>query len=207
MKTSEIELHSKKQSFKAFIYALCFALFSMVLLYSFTPNANASTKKTLENELQVGNENIVKIQELFIWKMSESLELDAQQEQKFANVIRDISTQKRNASTTIASLTKQIEGEKSQEKLKKLLSDYRLNLNLYSDAQKKEYDELLKVLSVEKLAKYFYLKNEISAKIKVRLMQRLYKTTDNNSKDFPTKSEQDNKNKNLDPAKEALDDI
>lgn len=105
-----------------------------------------------------------RVEDLFIWKISEELKLSVKEEKEITNLIKDLNDKKAAVSEQIQKII--FEMAKSPEKNKKLLLDYRLALKRYNDISIEELDRLQKILSAEKSTQYFVVKSDLSQKIR-----------------------------------------
>lgn len=110
-----------------------------------------------------------RLEELFVWKASETLKLPPEQEQKFAQAIRDLNTRKKQANEKMEKAIAQLAAAKSKSNADKALGNYRGVLKDYHSLQFAEVDQLRALLGPEKLARYFVVKAELSEQLKALL--------------------------------------
>jgi hypothetical protein len=110
-----------------------------------------------------------RIEELFIWKVSEELKLPPAQELKFTEVIRSLGVRKRNATEAMAEVTRKLDAAKDKSEAERSLKKYHEALREFQAVQLAEYDNLKGLLGAEKLARYLVVKSELNEKLKTLL--------------------------------------
>lgn len=107
-----------------------------------------------------------RLEELFIWKASEELRLQPEQESKFADTIRDLNARRRKATDALETTIAALANVKSKAESEKLIAIYRNQLRDVHAVQLAEFDQVKKVIGPEKLAKYLVVKNNLTDKLK-----------------------------------------
>lgn len=107
-----------------------------------------------------------RLEELFVWKVSEGLELPAEQEVKFTETIRELNLQKKKAAEALEESVSQLAKAKTKLEVDKALAAHRKALKAHHDIQLAELDRLKSLFGSEKLARYLVMKSELSEKLK-----------------------------------------
>lgn len=107
-----------------------------------------------------------KVEELFIWKISDELKLTVPEEKKLADYVRDLNRRRFRVNEDIQLTLKKLSSNKDREKI---LSEHRKLLKSYSDLSIEEADRIQKILGVDKAAQYFVLKNDLTNRLKSML--------------------------------------
>lgn len=110
-----------------------------------------------------------RLEELFIWKVSEELKLPPKQEQAFADTIRDLNEKRRLANEGLSEAIRQLSRASSRAERRKALARHRAALRTYHDVQMEELDRLQRLLGDESLARYLVVKSDLSEKLKALL--------------------------------------
>ncbi len=121
-----------------------------------------------------------KIEELFIWKISDELKLSVSEDKKFAETFRKLGQKKSEIAHSQDELISKLSGAPEKDR-KSMLSKYRQTLDDYNKIQIQEYDEFKKIFGEEKLAKYLQVKRELTTKVKNLLTER----SDKKDSDLP----------------------
>lgn len=121
-----------------------------VFLFSFTTSAKEGTR----------------LESLFVWKVSEKLELSAREQKELGAVLKRLGEEKRAALRQMKNSLEQMKKQKKPEDVQRNLSSYQSAVKAYGEIGSKEFIELQKVLSVEKLAQYFVLKQRWSENLR-----------------------------------------
>lgn len=118
-----------------------------------------------------GQREQARLESLFIWKVSDALELSIEDEQKFTQILRDLADQKKKAITLMKN---SVDGMKSNKGhlLNKDLKQYEAAAKSYSEVQSEEYKKLIVLLGEEKMARYLVLKHELTHKLRSLLTQK-----------------------------------
>jgi hypothetical protein len=115
---------------------------------------------------QTGNAGNNRVEDLFLWKISEELKLSVKEEKDLSNVIKELNQKKSKAGDQIQELISKMSSSKNAKESKKLLFDYETALKNYNGISLEEVKRLEKTLSPEKVTKYFVVKAELTAKIR-----------------------------------------
>ncbi len=109
-----------------------------------------------------------RIQDLFIWKVSEELKLDAQTEAKFSKIVHQLGIEKHDAAEKMQDSIAKMRNANERE-IQAHISEYETHLDQHMACQKKELDSLRKIFSPEQLARYLVVKQEILTNLKSRM--------------------------------------
>ena len=114
-----------------------------------------------------GDKGRKRLEELFIWKVSDILELTSEQDSEFRSIIEDLNQKKLQANIDMRASIRAIEKAEKKEVQIKLIEAYKKQLNAYLAVQKEELDRLEDLFGSEKLAKYLVVKSKLTQNIKV----------------------------------------
>ncbi len=118
------------------------------------------------------NNNKNKIEELFIWKISDELRLSTKEEKSFADLFRELSQKKMTIGHNQDDLITRLAATPKEKERNQLLAEYRQKLTDYNKIQTSEFDEMKKILGPERLAKYLSVKKELTNKVKTLLTEK-----------------------------------
>ena len=107
-----------------------------------------------------------KVEELFIWKMSDDLSLTYEQEKKFAEIVKQLNEKKAKISQDLETKLNTLKTAKDAKARDSALADYRKTLAQYGTLSVEEIDLMTKAFGNEKAAQYLYLKAEFTQKLK-----------------------------------------
>jgi hypothetical protein len=105
-----------------------------------------------------------RIEELFIWKISEELQLTIQEEKSFSELLRSLNQRRVSANLSLAEVTKKMAVDKASAAIH--LVKYQNLLRDYSSVSQDEVTQLKKILGVARTAAYIVVKAELSEKLK-----------------------------------------
>jgi hypothetical protein len=127
-----------------------------------------------------------RLEELFIWKVSEELKLSVPEEKQFSDTVRELNLKRFNLNEEIQ---KHLLAMSSAEPLKAKgnLVLYRQALKKYQDVNLEEIDRIQKILGPQKTNQYFALKNDLSQKLK-NMISNPEKSKEEKSKDEKPKN-------------------
>jgi len=111
-----------------------------------------------------------RVEELFIWKISDELKLSIPEEKKVSDLIRKLNEKKSKSGDDIQENLKRLAEAKALKDKEKLLAEQKRLLRSYNDLSLEEADQIQKILGVNKAAQYFVLKNELTNKLKTVLL-------------------------------------
>lgn len=111
-----------------------------------------------------------RIEDLFVWKISEELKLSVKEEKDLTILIHDLNKRKLVATDYVQSVIVQMAQEnnfsKKKSGSKKLLQEYQRALQKYNDIALDEVRLIQKIFTADKATKYFVIKSELSQKIR-----------------------------------------
>jgi hypothetical protein len=107
-----------------------------------------------------------RVEELFIWKISDELKLSVPEEKSFSTLVRDLNARRTAINDQLQNTVKKLGIPSSVKEKEKILVEHRKLLKSYSDLSVEEVDKIQKIFGVEKASQYFVLKNELTSKVK-----------------------------------------
>ena len=110
-----------------------------------------------------------RLEELFIWRTSEELKLQPNEEQKFTDVIHELNKRRRDANARMDDALTALANAKTKVDADKALAAHRSALRETQAVQNAELDRLKPLLGSEKLARYVVAKSSILEKLKTML--------------------------------------
>ncbi|MBX9766826.1 MAG: hypothetical protein K2X47_06105 [Bdellovibrionales bacterium] len=119
-----------------------------------------------------------RLEELFRWKVSDTLLLDTKEETKFNDTLKEISERRRTSQEKMDLTTQKISKATSPQEIESLVKDYEVALKDYTSSQHDEFTKLKKLFGAEKFGKYLALKYDISSKLKSAISTRALATKD-----------------------------
>ena len=114
-----------------------------------------------------GDKGRKRLEELFIWKVSDILELTSEQDSEFRRIIEDLNQKKLRVNIDMRASIRAIEKADNKQDQIKLVEAYKKQLNAYLAVQKEELDRLEDLFGSEKLAKYLVVKSKLTQNLKV----------------------------------------
>ena len=112
-----------------------------------------------------------KMEELFIWKISDELKLSTSEEKKFADLFKDLNKKKADLLRQQDEIINQL-SKASVKAQKDLLKSYRRLLEDQNKLSTSEFDSMKKQLGDERLGKYFVVKRDLTNKVKLLLTDK-----------------------------------
>ena len=116
--------------------------------------------------------NRSRIEELFKWKVSDSLNLASDDENKFSQIMKELADKRKVISERIERLVQQMVDAKGDKEREGLLRSYQEELKNQSDLQIQEVQKLKALFGTEKMTRYLVLKNDLSLKLRGLLSGR-----------------------------------
>lgn len=110
-----------------------------------------------------------RIEELYIWKMSEDLKLSIQEEKSFSDLVRSLNQRRITANQKISDITRSLQSEKSPAKVEQLLNQYQKALDEYAAVSSDEIQSMRKILGSNKAAQYLVVKSDLNERLKTLL--------------------------------------
>lgn len=113
-----------------------------------------------------------RLEQLFVWRVSDRLQLSTQEENRFSGEFKKLSDEKMKLSQDLDSLLDQMEAAKDDKKKSSdLLREYGVTLKKYTQSQNKELEVMEHLLGPRKMVQYVLLKREMTQKFKDVLTQ------------------------------------
>ncbi len=119
-----------------------------------------------------------KVEELFIWKISDELKLSVPEEKNFSDFVRGLNQRRAQVNNDLQESLKKMSTSANPKEREKALSEHRKLLKSYSDLSIEEVDRIQKLLGTEKAAQYFVLKNDLTNRLKAMLAMPEKKPTE-----------------------------
>lgn len=110
--------------------------------------------------------NRQRLDELFLWKLSESLSLKPEEEAQLKKVMKDIKEERARRAAEVEDAVKGMQGETDAPKRAELLSQYRAKLSRLNEMQLDELDQLEKILGPARMPDYILAKEKMVDRIK-----------------------------------------
>jgi hypothetical protein len=109
-----------------------------------------------------------RLEDLFLWKVSDALELETSQEEKFKEAFRNLNEKRSKSAQTMDALLKQFETGKASEgqALSGAIEKYKKALAEYNNVQVEEVQTFRKLFGDKKFAQYLILKRDLTQKLK-----------------------------------------
>ena len=153
--------------------AQCLAFFFKTIIFIFIFSTSLYAQKNSKNS----------IEDIFIWKVSDELQLTAQQEKQFSDTHKALNKKKFELTEVQQSLTQSLKKKSlTDNEIKKLLLSFRSNLNQLNEVTIQEYEQTKKILGHKKMAEYLVFKQELADKFKSLLADQKLKTKDSENK-------------------------
>lgn len=112
-----------------------------------------------------------KVEEFFIWKMSDELKLTATEEQQFTALLKDLNKKKQSLNQDLQTAIEQMSVDAPYKKKEQQLKKYRDLLKAYNHLSETEFDKLKPLLGPARMVRYLKEKQNLTNKIKALLSQ------------------------------------
>ncbi len=112
-----------------------------------------------------------RVEELFLWKVSDALGLDTKQELEFSKIMKKLRSDKIKLDGQMDDVLKKMEMQKEDKAQTALLEEYKGYLKEYGTFQMREVEQLEKLLGAPKVAKYLALKDRLITRLKGALAE------------------------------------
>ena len=152
-------MNLKAPNFKSWLLSL------MLMSLSLAARADQKLAEKMTNSKN-------KIEELFIWKISDELRLSTKEEKNFTDLFRDLNQKKMDIGHHQDEMITRLSLATKEKDRNQLLAEYRQQLAEYNKIQTREFDELKKLLGPERVAKYLFVKRELTNKVKTLLAEK-----------------------------------
>ena len=107
-----------------------------------------------------------KIEELFIWKMSDELSLSPQEEKKFSDLVKSLNEKKANMSVELREQLEKMQKAKTDQEKNQSLNQYKKILQSYNRLSEEELDKVKSLLGVGRTIKYLEVKQDMTNRLK-----------------------------------------
>lgn len=140
-------------------------LFTALLILSAVSPRSAWAEDPVERERR-------RLEELFIWKMSEELKLPVEIEASFTEAMRLLNREKAKANTELAAALAALEKAQSTKRpavkteTNKALKRYERAVKTYGELPLREMARLRRILGSERLGRYLIAKSQMAEKLK-----------------------------------------
>ncbi len=143
-------------TFSAIVFSVLFtsSLFTFVIAFSGSLFASESRNK---------------VEELFIWKISDELKLSVPEEKSLSDLIRGLNERRTHVNEGLQEALKKMSSAQTVGEREKILVEHRKLLKSYSDLSLEEADRVQKLFGAEKATRYFVLKNDLTNRLKSML--------------------------------------
>lgn len=111
-----------------------------------------------------------KIEELFIWKISDELKLSVPEEKGLSDLLRGLNQRRTKLNEELQTTIQKMSDGATIKDREKILGEHRKLLKSYGDLSIEEVDRVQKLLGSEKTARYFVLKNDLTNRLKTMLI-------------------------------------
>lgn len=112
-----------------------------------------------------------KVEELFIWKISEELKLNPAEEKQFSENFKNLNQRKLVLNTEIQAQVQNATGLKTEKQHKEFLENYKKNLGKMHRISQDEISSMSKIFGIPRTVQYLQVKQELSSKVKTLLTQ------------------------------------
>lgn len=113
-----------------------------------------------------------RLEELFIWKLSDELKLSPAEEKRFSDLVRELNTQKAERHQKMDDDLKKFQSAIGEKDRAAAFNEYRKSLQSYQATSVDEIDRVKTLLGLERLAKYVEVKQDLASKVKSLLLDR-----------------------------------
>lgn len=110
-----------------------------------------------------------RMEELFLWKVSEDLKLSVSEDKALSDFVKDLNKRRNSANEAVQTTLKKIAEASDAKSSEKALADYKKKIKSYNDLSIEEIDRMKKILGPQRASKYFTIKNDLSNRIKTLL--------------------------------------
>lgn len=107
-----------------------------------------------------------RVEELFIWKISDEMKLSVPEEKTFSELIRSLNQKRQAAHDGMQTTLRKMSESKSRAEKDKLLREHRRQLKKYNDISMEEIEKMEKLLGAERTTRYLVLKNDLTNRLK-----------------------------------------
>jgi hypothetical protein len=119
-----------------------------------------------QNSFAAKDKYKLRLQQLLVWKISDKLNLDAEEEEKFSSMFSRLGQKRNKINSELQEVVEELSSAKSAGKSDKLLIKYEKKLKAYHAVQLEEIREAKKILGFKRAAKYISLKSKLLENLK-----------------------------------------
>lgn len=112
-----------------------------------------------------------RVEDLFLWKVSDTLSLDSKEEAEFSRIMKEVREERLSIDKKIKDVLKKLENNSDSKQQSSLVEDYKNLLKVYSGIHTKEVEQLEKLFGTARLGKYLVLKEQLLTKLKGALAE------------------------------------
>lgn len=136
------------------------ATYAFLLLWVWSPNIFGV------NNLPTAEKAKSRLEELFLWKISDNLSLSTNEEEQFRQNFKRLNEKKSKASQDLDRLMGELEKPQDKKALSQRLEEYSKSLSSYNNVQIEEAKIMRKTLGDKRFAQYLVLKRDLNQKLK-----------------------------------------
>lgn len=107
-----------------------------------------------------------KLEELFIWKMSDELALKSEEEKQFAEMVRDLDQRKFDLNQQMQTHLEKMTSAKTEKEKANELAQYKKSLQSYNRISEEEIDRVQKILGTARTVQYLQAKKDLTNRLK-----------------------------------------
>lgn len=111
-----------------------------------------------------------RVEELFIWKISDELKLSVPEEKSFSLMIKTLNERRARVNGDLQDILKRLSESKTTKEKEKLLAEQKRLLRSYNELSLEEADKVQKLFGTDRAAQYFVLKNDLTNRLKTALI-------------------------------------
>lgn len=110
-----------------------------------------------------------RVEELFIWKVSDELKLSVPEEKSFSEMIRGLNQRRSLVNENLQDILKQLAESKTTKDKERLLLEQKRLFRSYNDLSLEEAERIQKLFGIDRAAQYFVIKNDLTNRLKTVL--------------------------------------
>ncbi|PIS10277.1 MAG: hypothetical protein COT73_10400 [Bdellovibrio sp. CG10_big_fil_rev_8_21_14_0_10_47_8] len=107
-----------------------------------------------------------RVEELFIWKISDELKLSVPEEKSFSQLVRSLGQKRARVNEELKDVVRKLSQSQSTADREKLLVEQKKLFKKYNDLSLEEADRVQKILGIDRTAQYFVLKSDLTNRLK-----------------------------------------
>ncbi len=110
-----------------------------------------------------------RVEELFIWKVSDELKLSVPEEKSFSILIKGLNQRRTLVNENLQDIVKQLAESRTTKEKEKLLLEQKRQLRNYNELSLEEADRVQKLFGIDRAAQYFVIKSDLTNRLKTVL--------------------------------------